>query len=324
MPSIPNPDALERARMALDENAQGISWGLSDLDAAIGPAHPGRMVVIGARPSNGKTTLLFNWLNSIYAKIISAPRTVLAFWTERAPEVAYRTWVALRLGLDEDAVLRNAWDELPREAREAIETELLLLGYEDERIYFSELAHPTLRQLLETVTTTERRMGKLDVVIFDFLQKIRPEGRQTRFEAWAEAATTLQELAVKRELVVVAGSQLRRQDDQVFDKYRPPHLSGYKGASEIEENADVALGLFRPLRRMTAKEERAVRNGELDLEAFKEHDVMAIKVLKHRYRGPAADRIVKVRCEHGWVLDYEQQGVDGYGWEEINREHRFM
>jgi hypothetical protein len=282
------------------------------------------LVVIGARPSNGKTTLLFNWVNSLYSTIASERHRVLCFWTERSVDLAYWTWACLRAGLPLDLAIKGEWESLPSGAEEHIRTDVRLLQYWDREqasgregwIQFASQERPTVSQLLGEVEA----LGP-QVLVLDYIQRLKAERRQTRFDAIAEAANALQQLAVQRGMLVVVGSQLKRRGDGVFDKYLPPHLEDFKLSGEIEENADVALGLYRPLRRMTAKEQKAVRFGEMGLDAWKIPNTMAIKTLKHRYWGDAADRIVRVQCRDGQITD--EDGFDapaplgaGDAWEE--------
>lgn len=280
-----------------------IPWGLADLDRMIGTGYPGRLVTIGARPSNGKSTFLLNWLNAIYANIYTHPHRVLCFWTEHTTDIAYLTWACLRFGLPLDPVIKGEWDDLPEGSEEAVAVELRQLRYE-ERIVFAPTERPSIVDVRRFVDDLAP-----DIVIFDYLQRIKPLSGQSKFEALADAAITFRELSISAPLLAVIGSQLKRRGDGVFDKYRPPYMEDFKGAGEIEETANIALGLFRPLKRMTAKDEKAVKTGELDLEQWKIPHCMAIKVLKHHYWPDAADRLVRVRCEDGQVRDWETDQV---------------
>lgn len=293
---------------------QVIPWGLRDLDWRIGTGFVGRAVVVGARPSNGKSTFMLNWVNRIYESIVSEKHRVLCFWTEHTMDVAYLTWACLRVGVPLDPVIKGQWGELPAGTERRIATELhLLRGWsfteaaESEGwVEFSSHERPTVSQIVAEVERLQP-----DVLVLDYIQRVRPEGQQTKFEAIAEAGITVRQLAIQKPLLAVVGSQLKRRGDGVFDKYRPPYLEDFKGAGEIEEVANVALGLFRPLKRMTIKEERAVKSGELDLDAWKIPGAMAIKVLKHHYWPDAADRIIRVECRDGQIRDWQ----DGNGFQ---------
>lgn len=280
-----------------------ISWGLRDLDWRIGTGFPGRLVVVGARPSNGKSTFMFNFVNSVYARKGTEPHRVLCYWTEHTREIAYLTWACLRFGVPLDPVIKGEWGKLPDGTERAINTMLQLVAFDEDVIRFAPTERPTVKQIVRDVEEFDP-----DILVVDYIQRVRPEGRQTRFEAIAEAGVALRQMAMQRPMLVVVGSQLKRRGDGVFDKYRPPYLEDFKGAGEIEEAANIALGLFRPLKRMLPKEERALKQGEMDLEAWKIPHAMAIKVLKHHYWPDAADRIVRVECRDGQIRDWDDGG----------------
>ncbi len=274
----------------------GLSWGLRVADQVLGPLRSGRMHVIGARPASGKTTFLLGWLDR-----------QAVFFTERSPQVARLSWAALRCGYEVDAVAGDDWGRLPAEAPSAVARELEWIAHVERHgwVTFYDLARPTVSAISALLADeAERSDGAgAQIVVFDYLQRVRPEGRQTKFDAVAEAAHLFQTVAVSLGVVVIVASQLKRKGDGVFDKYRPPNLEDFKLSGDIEEVADVALGFFRPLQQMTAKDEREVRAGLTDLERFKVTDVMAMKVVKHRWRGPANDRILWVRHADGSIED---------------------
>ena len=230
---------------------------------------------IGSRPSCGKTTLLLNILNALYSELYSKPFRCLAAWTERGARMQFWSWAALRYGLDEDAVLRGDWGAVGgTEVGRQIWTEVMLLRSHDE-VRFMDSVNRTVRQLMAAVDEY-----RPDVLLLDYLQRIRPERKQTKWEALSEMAVMLRETAVSRDMIVIAGSQLKRQGDRVFDKYRPPDLEGFKGAGEIEESAEIALGDYRPLKPMTRNQERSVREGHEGIERWQYPNTMTIKELK--------------------------------------------
>lgn len=275
-----------------------LSWGLSDIDDLIGTGYPGRLVVVGARPSNGKTTWLQNWVNRIVEFTPSPDHRVLCFWTEHTPEIAYVAWACLHLGYSLDDAVKGRLTPMAAQLVHEWATEILPTG----NVTFAPMVRPSVSEFLTLVNEHQPT-----VVVFDYIQRVRPEGRQTKFDAIAEMAVALRELAIHRPALVIVGSQLKRRGDGAFDKYRPPHLEDFKGAGEIEEAANIALGLFRPLQRMTHAEEMSVKVGEKDLDRWKIPDCMAVKCLKHHYWPDAADRIVRVRVERSIVTDWRDR-----------------
>jgi replicative DNA helicase len=275
------------------------SWGYEELDDIVGEMVSGRLYVIGARPSCGKSTLMLNVLNMLYANLAAAPRKILCYWTEVSVESAYTLWAALRLGLPEDDVLAEKWAQLPDGSRETVEALREQLEAEGKAqragswIWFADAVRPTQEQVREDV-----EQMRPDVVFFDYLQKVRPGHGEDRFAAIGSMAGALQTLAVRHQCAMVVGSQLKRKGDAVFDKYKAPDLEDMKGAGEIEESADVVMGLFRRLRAgITSKDEKAIRAGERPLAEFVIPNAMMLRVLKHKYRGSAADTLIRLRLD---------------------------
>ena len=303
--------AGERAVADLNDTSLPLPWGRKDLDQLTGGVKLGRFVAVGARPGNGKTTFSINWHN----KLFEQGCTVVYISTELSPETAVTQWAAFRLGLDQDAVLCGHWRELRDGAKHEVieEVERLTTGENAERVWFPECKSPTVTDL-EMMVTDARRFGcGAHAVVFDHLHRINPAGFNSEREALQTAAVMLKTLAEDLNMAIVAMSQLRRLDvDRLFDLYRPPALGSYKGASGIEENADIALALYRPLKRMSHQEERDVRNGEQPLAAFAIPGCMVVKCLKHRYRGAAIDRMVYLSCENGVLGDWSWREETSY------------
>lgn len=275
-------------------------WWLASLNEAVGPIVAGRLIVIGARPSCGKSAFAMNlfWhLGRALAQSVpyreEDPRPlILSCWTERARPAALVSLTALVEGLDEDLALREVWDQLPHDAERRLTERVRVLSGEDHE-------HPGFPILDLAVPTADEIAAALDqyrphAFLLDYLQKVRPVRGQTTFDAWLAAMAHCACYAAAGNTVIVT-SQLKRKGDGVFDKYRPPFMEDFKGGGAIEEAANVALGLFRPLKPMTARDEREVRSGRVGLDAWQQPGVMAIKVLKHTFWGPAADRLVRVR-----------------------------
>ncbi len=305
-PHVDTYQQTEDARAELTQQVEPLPWHLLDLDSATGGVRPGWFTVIGARPANGKTAFLLNWLNRLHDE---GGHRIMYLSTELPPQQMYTVWAAHRLGYEQSAVLEGRWHQLPPEAREKLRDELLFLGTETQT-WMPKALRPSLRDLQELVArAVAMGMGDPDsdgdVLILDHLHRMRlPSGAQR--EGLEEACRTLSTLATERGIAVVAACQLRREEHGVFDRYRPPHLGSFMGSSAIEQEASQALGLYRPLKPMTTAEEREVRNGIVPIDQFTMPDVMACKILKHRYRGHVQDRTV--------LLSMRQNVVGNYSW----------
>ncbi len=298
--------------MSILRQSEEWGWWLPDLDAAIGPIVSGRTYLIAGRPSCGKTLLMQNLLYQLLLQANGTP-TFLMAWTERGEEPAMISMASLMHQLNEDLCLRKKWELLPAGAEEKIERSVLMFQNNPDMFPVIDKACPTsedIRLALEQWRPT--------FFFFDYLQNVMPLPGQTDWGGIMAAMGHCVEYA-KNGGTVFIGSQLKRLSDGPFDKYRPPHIDSFLGGGKIEASANVALGLYRPLRALSRDEEKEVRIGLRDLEEWKIPGVMCIKVLKHTYIPNAPDRIVRVRVQDDRRLvdyNYREPEYDrGDAWE---------
>jgi replicative DNA helicase len=115
----------------------------------------------------------------------------------------------------------------------------------------------TLLQVIDAASLPVHRLGRmvrrwkrrfaarnqsLDLVIVDYLQKLRAPGTN-RFEIITEISQTLKEIAKENELGVLALAQLSRKVEERDDKR--PQLADLRESGQIEQDADAVLFLFR-------------------------------------------------------------------------------
>jgi len=298
--------------MSILRKSQEWGWWLHDLEQAIGPIVSGRTYVIAGRPSCGKTMFLQNLAWQLSRRMEGDPVMLMA-WTERGEEPALISLASLIDGLNENLCLRQKWNELPDGSERKIEERVQ--GFRDTADMFPilDVACPTSDEIYYAL-----QRHKPSIFIFDYLQNVTPMPGQTDWGAIYAAMGHCTEYA-KNGGTVFIGSQLKRRGDGIYDKYRPPHMDDFLGGGKIEAGANVALGLYRPLKPMTLSDEKEVKAGRRDLEQWKQHGVMGVKVLKHTFAGDAADRIVRVKVlDNRRVVDYEYREpiVDrGDAWE---------
>lgn len=269
------------------------SWGLRDLDRLIGGLVAGWLYAIGARPSNGKTSLLLSLLSRLWEDRVPT----LYFGTEMPAEDLVKKWGAMRLGLEE---LRVFEGELSDAEREALEGEIRRLAERPEITFSTALRLDVAKIASEIMWAFDARTGPAPrVVVLDHLHRITQDR-----EELDELAKELKEIAKERRVALLVAAQLNRdQGIGPLDLHSPPSLSRYKGSAAIEENADVALGLYRPLRPgTTAKERRAILHGQASVAECEEPNTMALVCLKHRFRGKAMGRSVWLTVEGSRIM----------------------
>jgi replicative DNA helicase len=102
----------------------------------------------------------------------------------------------------------------------------------------------TLLQLEASCRATQRRFGRLDFLVVDYLQLMRSDGRgDKRYELITEISQGLKRLALRLRVPVIALSQLSRANEARDDKR--PQLSDLRESGSLEQDADVVLGIYR-------------------------------------------------------------------------------
>jgi replicative DNA helicase len=87
--------------------------------------------------------------------------------------------------------------------------------------------------------------GGLDMIIVDYLQKMRPDEKsETRSLAVGKISTGLKVIAKQLDIPVIALAQLNRDSAKRADKI--PSQADLRDSGEIEQDADMILLLHRP------------------------------------------------------------------------------
>lgn len=292
------------------------SWGWADFDRLFGPLVRGWLYIIGARPGNGKTSLLLSLLSRLREDGVAT----LYFGTEMAPADLVKKWAALRLGLDE---LRVFSDRLSEAESERLEAEICYVMATDKLTFSTSSRLDQDRIAKEVAWAFDGCRGpEPEIIILDHIHQVTQEREMLEI-----LIRELKYLATERRVAMIVASQLSRPKDAgPFDLYLPPSLSRYKGAAAMEENLDVGLGLFRPLQPGLKRTDRvAVERGERSVVEFAQPNTMGVLCTKHRYGGKAAGKFVSLllngsRLESKVFGSYEDSSsgashVRGDAWE---------
>lgn len=231
--------------MSKGSGLTGVTWGLTDVNRATGGLHRGEMVIIGARPSMGKTAIAgsvalraarsgagvgFVSLEMSSSKIATRALTDLAY--DRNAKIAYSDLITGRL------------DEATLDAIEWAERELagMPLIFEEQ----SGLTVSELRAKLDRICDDLKHLGKtLDVLVVDYLQLLRPSQRYSgnRNNEISEISAALRNFGKEYNCAVVALSQLSRNVESRDDKR--PTLADLRDSGSIEQDADAVVFLYR-------------------------------------------------------------------------------
>lgn len=219
-------DALEAGRVS-----SGTPTGLAALDEALGGGiKPGRVIVLAARPSVGKTSLA----QQIGQHLASQDQTVLMVSQEMgADDLADRAAANLgRVNLGRIATGRFEDDDWTR-LTDAVEAGRALPFFIDDRPALS------LLDIRARARQVHQQHG-LGLIIVDYLQLCASAAGPAahRHHQIEQISRGMKQLAKELGVCVMLLSQLKRNEQ------REPELEDLKESGSIEEDADVVILLY--------------------------------------------------------------------------------
>jgi replicative DNA helicase len=258
---------------------RGAMTGLRCFDRRLGGLKPGWLVVIGGRPSMGKTAL---GRVAAYGCAERNPTQTVAFF---AIEMEKREIVERALS----AATHVQGDGIPyqdlgnakvapmdlmrlRELKHGMPANLVI----DDRSVLS------LEDVRRRVFALKRKRG-VAAVFIDYLQLMAMPPAQGRNDAarWGEVTSGLKRLAREAQTCIVLLSQLSRAVESRDDKR--PQLSDLRDSGSIEQDANAVLFPFREFYYVERNEPKPGTdqhtNWEMECEALRRRlDVIAAKV----------------------------------------------
>jgi replicative DNA helicase len=221
------------------QKKEGISWGFRDLDRMTIGIHPSEYVIVGARPSVGKTQLVLD----IADVIDSQNKKVLFVSLEMSMEQLQERQIS-KITNKSIRTLRKG--TISQKDEEAILSEIGAIAQGNTYWITRTL---TSQQILTKATWLQANVG-LDVVIVDYLQKLKDcntTDRDTQNVRVGRASGNLKEMALDLGISVIVPCQFNREYEKKknTDDDRPPQLSDLRDSGSIEQDADVVFLLDR-------------------------------------------------------------------------------
>ena len=213
----------------------GVTTGLRDLDSCLTGMHGGELILIGARPSMGKTTIAIN----IATNAARSGKTVAVFSLEMPREQIMMRILCSEARVDMQAVRSGSlkdkdWDRLC----------LALPVVAKMPLYVDDTAGMSPAQLRSRCRRLMLEKG-LDLIVIDYLQLMTADGRnENRQLEVSEISRSLKAIALELKVPLIACAQLSRANTQRSDKR--PMLSDLRDSGSIEQDADVVMFLHRP------------------------------------------------------------------------------
>jgi replicative DNA helicase len=230
-------DNFERLEKIFREGKSitGVSTGYTELDKLLSGLQPSELLILAARPSQGKTALALNFAENIS---IRAGNPVAFFSLEMSKESLLQRLVASVAQIDAHKfrsghLSREDW----RRMTEALGT------ISNAPLWIDDAGSTSVLEIGAKARRLKREKG-LSLVVVDYLQLITGRGRfGNRQEEVSSISRALKGLAKELQIPVLVLSQLTRAPER---EERGPQLSDLRESGAIEQDADVVMFIYRP------------------------------------------------------------------------------
>ncbi len=229
--------AYERMSKLADggDKLRGVPTGFAALDNKLSGLQRSDLIILGARPSSGKTSLALD----IARNAAHAGFTIGVFSLEMSREQVIDRIISAESGVplwniltgriksdDEFGMIQQALDRLA-----------------GSKIYIDDSAALKTMEMQSMARRLQMEHG-LDLIIVDYLQLIRPRTNSDNMVTQiTEISRGLKALARDLKVPVLALSQLSRGVEQRDHKI--PRLSDLRDSGSIEQDADVVMFIYR-------------------------------------------------------------------------------
>jgi replicative DNA helicase len=243
-------DEIDLARGRTGELA-GIPTGFAELDELTNGLHGGQLIIVGARPGMGKSTLALD-----FARAAAVKHTMpsIFFSLEMG-----RSEIATRLLAAETSIPMNRLRKGDMDQRDWDRLATVRGQIADAPLYIDDSPNMTLVEIRAKCRRLSQRVG-LKLVVIDYLQLMTSGKKvESRQQEVSEFSRAFKLLAKELQVPVIALAQLNRGPEQRSDKR--PALSDLRESGSLEQDADVVILLHRE----DAYERDSPRAGEADL-----------------------------------------------------------
>lgn len=226
-------EVVERAyRNREGHQLTGIGTGLQKLDKFTNGMQPGDLIIIAGETSQGKTALALTILkNAVYR--FGARAAVYSLEMTHAQLTA--RILAVETGIPAKKILSGF---LSNSEFEKIEL------FRNTNIQQSIFYNGRSSNSIDNICNSIRRLKikhNINLVVVDFLQIVSANEKKSDEAKLAEIVRKLKNVAKELGIVVIALSQLSRNNDQP-----KPTIARLRGSGQIEEAADLVLLVYRP------------------------------------------------------------------------------
>lgn len=216
--------------------SRGISTGLPLLDEVIGGWVNGRLYILGARTSVGKTAMAVNFANTA----AFAGKKVLFFSNEMSATEILERLLSINSQVSSLKITKGSTNALENDRIVAAIREVC-----PKPISVDERAGRFIEKFEQQVRRTQYKEG-VDFVVLDYIQQVHSHTKKfaARHLEVGYISDRLKALARELKVPILALAQINR-DVEKNGKSLEPNLSHLKDSGSLEQDADCVLLLHR-------------------------------------------------------------------------------
>ncbi len=219
----------------------GLPTGFTDFDRMTSGLQPSDLIIVAARPSMGKSSLVLNIAEHV---AIKGHKSVAFFALEMSKEQLTNRILSAEAGVDSHsfrsgALSGNDWDDLAH-AMDVLH---------DVPIFMDDTSGITIPEVKAKIRKINQDPEKtpIGLVVIDYLQ-LMTSGKRTenRVQEISDITRNLKIMAKELNVPVIALSQLSRAAEKSSGRSdHRPQLSDLRDSGSIEQDADIVLFLYR-------------------------------------------------------------------------------
>jgi replicative DNA helicase len=250
--------------MSSNGGLSGLSTGFKDFDTMTDGLHASEMIVIAARPSMGKTSLVMNIVEHVACDMDKA---ALVFSLEMSSQQLVQRLICARAGVS----LKRIRDGYANKADFA---RIMSTGKElaEKKLFIDDTPSISIIELRAKARRVHSQQP-LSLVAIDYLQLMRSTSKRAqdnRQQEISEISSGIKALAKELKIPVIVLAQLNRNPEQ--REGGKPRLSDLRESGSIEQDADLVGLLVRDAYYAKDQEDREEKGNKAELVIAKQRN----------------------------------------------------
>jgi replicative DNA helicase len=230
-----NPNGV---RDFIETKRDGILTPFTTLNEFVYGFEPGKLVIIGARPSVGKSALLCQ----IAFEAANNGRSVLFYSHEMYAQDMWTRIFCQQVGIMGGDFLHNSLTQQEKES--VIE---FVKHSAPRNLRISDTGGKTPLALRAELARFKAKHGNPDMVVIDYLQRMKcPNKSGNRFQEVSEISRSLKDIAMEFNTRMIVAAQVSRAAENRPGGDNRPQMSDLRESGDIEADADLIIFPHRP------------------------------------------------------------------------------